>query len=325
MSSQDTQPIDQFHDIGTNIKCLTCLGRQVQGTLIAYHLDQKLLLLKLDKSSSSSNSGSNTQQMINTSLCSGDGRNLSSEVEIINNDFMHDYSLVNLKFVSAIEVIPGGCDIDKILKEASLGDVDLEQVPVNKKSKKSLKTSNTNLMNTSGTSSSILGDDNVMMDCSEDGNINTRKILIDEGLYPPLNIDMDKLKLKLENSVIEKMRMAKLSNLGVTQIGFSLMSFLQKTLASQSKTLQWDNKGNILVFDEIKILCPYFSVDKVESCDGGANAQSLIHVKKMVEKFYQLKENQDLVNSNMNNNESNNVNGSLQENNINKNNQSLNK
>lgn len=95
--------IEHFHPIGTKLTCYTCLGGEITGCLVAYHLNQKLMLLKLD----------DPPQETEMSNRNTEGKSLSTEE---NDNTKHDYTLVNLLYVSAIKLVEnGGCDVDKML------------------------------------------------------------------------------------------------------------------------------------------------------------------------------------------------------------------
>lgn len=182
--------MEEWFNIGSQLCCTTCLGTKIQGSLVAYDIAQKFMILRKNK-------------------------------EVINGcaEGTFDFVLVNIANVSAID--------------------EIEDKPVSEKE-----------------------------------------------LEPAIDIDIKKVKEKLEASKQEKMLQAKLGDQGVTAIGLAIYETLKKTLGSQSETVTWNDKGQIEVFGEISIAHPY-DVDSLRMKNEQTNINTFNHVTKIVTKYYQ--------------------------------------
>lgn len=307
--------LDQFHHLGARLRCVTCLGTEIIGTLVAYQMDQKLMLLKVEQFNEIDDDGgvenNSTKPEANQFGEMGEEgskleRTNSQDKDKVDDSTKHDFTLVNIRYISCLEELTGGTDIDKTLKEGleaaaaagqtncENGDVDMTNAaaatttteetaqtgPATKKSKKSAKKEKSN---TSSKENTPLPTTNTG---SEDP---TRKSLIEAGLYPAFELDMPKLKEKLTDNMANKMRKAKLTKLGVNQNGFDLMAYLGRTLGAQETTLKWDRSGNIAIFEEVRIEAPYFDVEHTVACGQETNLQTLDYIRRKVEAFHKEK------------------------------------
>lgn len=283
--------LDAFYKIGSLLTCTTALGKSVTGYLIAYHLEQKLLLLKIVSSTDNvlpaglENLNQQIDQQkelkrkyeklngkdgsiiikncskneINRSNSNGTGPPGFEHVQptvqqIVDNSsdekFKHDYTLLNLRYISRIEENETQfIDVDKILLSSKMTKTD-------------------------------------------DSSSNTSKSytnMIEDGVQPPLDIDISKMTSKLSTRKSEKQSRARLTDLGVTNDAIHLKNFIEKTLGSHENTIHWDQvTGNIIIFDEIQISGPSYDKNSCRFLDGvmNANPQTKKHVDKLIEKFY---------------------------------------
>jgi len=182
--------MEEWFNIGSQLCCTTCLGTKIQGSLVAYDIAQKFMILRKNK-------------------------------DVINGcaEGTFDFVLVNMANISAID--------------------EIEENPVSEK-----------------------------------------------DLEPAIDIDVKKVKEKLETSKNEKMLQAKLGDQGVTPNGLAIYEALKKTLGSQTETVTWNDKGQIEVFGEITISAPY-DVDSLRMKNEQTNINTFNHVTKIVTKYYQ--------------------------------------
>jgi len=164
--------------------------------------------------------------------------------------FKHDYTLLNLRYISRIEENESQfIDVDKILLSSKMTKTD-------------------------------------------DSSSNTSKSytsMIEDGIQPPVNMDIEKMTSKLSTRKSEKQSRARLTDLGVTNDAIHLKNFIEKTLGSHENTIHWDQvTGNIIIFDEIQISGPSYDKNSCRFLDGvmNANPQTKKHVDKLIEKFY---------------------------------------
>jgi len=108
---------------------------------------------------------------------------------------------------------------------------------------------------------------------------------VEAELEPPANIDLKKLKEKLESSKTEKMLQASLGDKGVTPHGLAIYDKLIKTLGSQRDTVTWNAQGQIEIFGDVVISTP-FTLKSLSMKHEDCNPNTLNHVKKVVSQYY---------------------------------------
>jgi len=282
--------MDEWYEIGTHIICRTCLGNEISGVLVAYDIEQKLLFLKRTththcqpRATSTSkdqppakNSKTQYKSLPNSPLVNGSDAPQpsfqSTSTASLTQGGPSPYVLVNLRWVSSIEEVR---DEDSIRTASLMGKAQqlTQQQPA-----ASGKGDGKNTAGTGKNSKSGSGDALQSLSSEE-------KSLVD-SLTPPSQLEVDKLRQRLQDNKDQKFKEADLAKLGVTRDGLDLISVIRKTMG-KVENVEWD-QANIKIFNDVKISPPY-TIECAELVSNGNN-QTLQHIRKIVGRFYKDKE-----------------------------------
>lgn len=273
--------MDDWYDLGTHIKCYTCLGTEVSGVLTAYDIDQKLLLLqRRSKTTTGALSTTSTiNKNSNTSSPRTKNEKTSSPVPPLGPAEQtldpKDYILLNLKYVASIvEVV-----------ETDPGSFKKPRVNQVENATSSLPSTSASASPTTTNSSGLVEPTATTPDDSSE----SRNLAPLEEITPPAQLDMSKLKEKLKKNRLQKMEDAKIASQGVTRVGLDLYNYMKITLGTRDNSVKWDGKGSIVVFDDVKIPPPY-TKEAATLIHDQANPQTLVHQQKLIHRFYMNRE-----------------------------------
>jgi len=98
------------------------------------------------------------------------------------------------------------------------------------------------------------------------------------------NLNFAKLASRMNSNIEDKQRKINYRGVGVSPTGQGLVNTITKTLAE----VRWDGQ-NIVVMDMVTIAPPYDVTDCRLNEGHSTQAQALLHVQKLVEKFHKEK------------------------------------
>lgn len=289
--------LETFYKIGSHLTCTTALGKSVTGYLIAYHLEQNLLLLKIV----SSTENTKPSGLENLDQQQNELKRKYDKLDSMNHQIDNNGSIISKNSSQNGGTGPPGfehveVEHQNIQNSRNNSNDDSSTEPhhhdytlLNLRYIATIEEDETKIIDVDKiycSSNMTKIDNDNSQSISDPYSIQNPKNLIEAGLQTPIDINISKMVDKLANKKSEKLIRAKLTDLGVTTDAVQLKNYLEKTLGSQNDTIHWDEKnGDIIIFDEIVISGPNYNKSSCRILDG-ANPQTKKHVDKLIDKFY---------------------------------------
>ena len=292
--------LETFYKIGSHLTCTTALGKSVTGYLIAYHLEQNLLLLKIV----SSTENTKPSGLENLDQQQNELKRKYDKLDSMNHQIDNNGSIISKSSSQNGGTGPPGFEHVEVEHQNSQDSRNNsnddncnsntethhhDYTLLNLRYIATIEEDETKFIDVDKiycSSKMTKIDNDNSQSISDQNSIQNPKNLIDAGLQTPIDINISKMVDKLADKKSEKLIRAKLTDLGVTTDAVQLKNYLEKTLGSQNDTIHWDeNNGDIIIFDEIVISGPNYDKSSCRILEG-ANPQTKKHVDKLIDKFY---------------------------------------